>query len=50
MSLLQSLGVGLVVGLVFGFVKLPVPAPPTLAGVLGVVGISLGWRIATWLL
>lgn len=34
------------VGVVIGLLKLPVPAPPTLAGVLGVAGIALGYTVA----
>ncbi|WP_181685604.1 XapX domain-containing protein [Halorhabdus salina] len=36
---------GLVTGLVFGFLEVPIPAPPSLAGVMGIVGIFLGYRI-----
>ena len=45
---ITALAVGILVGLTFGFTRLPVPAPPTLAGVLGIVGITVGWQIATW--
>ncbi len=34
---------GLAVGALFSFLKLPVPAPPTIAGVMGVAGIYLGF-------
>ena len=37
-----ALIVGLIVGALFKFLKLPLPAPPVLAGVLGIVGIFLG--------
>ena len=33
---------GLIVGLVFSAIKLPLPAPPALPGVLGIFGIYLG--------
>jgi len=33
---------GLLVGALFSFLKLPAPAPPNLAGVMGVVGVYLG--------
>ena len=36
---------GLIVGGVFSAIKLPLPAPPTLVGVLGIVGIYLGYRL-----
>lgn len=39
---LLSIVTGLVVGLVFRLMKLPLPAPNVLAGVLGIVGIFLG--------
>lgn len=37
---------GLIVGVVFSKLKLPLPAPPQLAGVMGVVGIYLGYLVA----
>ena len=32
---LKSLGTGFIVGLIFAFVKLPIPAPQVLAGIFG---------------
>jgi XapX domain-containing protein len=43
---LKSLAVGIAVGLIFSRLGLPIPAPPVLAGVLGIVGIWLGYRLA----
>ncbi|ALS22413.1 MULTISPECIES: XapX domain-containing protein [Paenibacillus] len=44
---------GLIVGVVFKWIKLPLPAPPVLPGVLGIVGIYLGGmlmqRLLEWL-
>ncbi|MTI80632.1 MAG: DUF1427 family protein [Firmicutes bacterium] len=37
---------GLIVGVIFARFKLPIPAPPTLAGVTGIVGIFLGYLLA----
>lgn len=37
---------GFAMGMVFAFFKLPVPAPPTLAGVMGIVGVFLGFVVA----
>lgn len=34
---------GLIVGGLFAFLKLPIPAPPTLSGVMGIIGIYLGF-------
>ncbi|WP_366923671.1 XapX domain-containing protein [Metallumcola ferriviriculae] len=36
---------GMVVGLLFAILRLPVPAPPTVAGVMGIVGIFLGYLV-----
>lgn len=43
---IEALAVGVVVGLLFGRLGLPIPAPPALAGVLGIVGIYLGFKLA----
>ena len=47
-EILLALAVGLIVGIVFSACKLPLPSPPVLAGVMGIVGIYLGgqaWRL-----
>lgn len=49
MTAFAALAVGVLVGLTFGFTRLPVPAPPTIAGLLGIVGITVGWQVATWI-
>ncbi|MFC3476610.1 XapX domain-containing protein [Halobacterium litoreum] len=36
---------GLTVGAFFAFLRIPVPAPPSLAGVMGIVGVWLGYRL-----
>lgn len=36
---------GLLVGFLFAALKLPIPAPPALAGIMGIVGIFLGFLI-----
>lgn len=41
---------GIIIGLIFARLRLPIPAPPTLAGVMGIVGLFLGYLIAhRWL-
>lgn len=42
-----SLATGLGVGAVFGFAGAAVPAPPNVAGILGIVGITLGYVAMT---
>ena len=45
-ELLLAILAGFLVGMIFSAIKLPLPAPPVLAGILGIVGIYLGG--ATW--
>ncbi|WP_066505828.1 XapX domain-containing protein [Abyssisolibacter fermentans] len=40
---------GIVTGMIFTAVKLPIPAPPTVAGVAGIVGILIGAKIVEYL-
>lgn len=42
MEQVLALGAGLFVGLLFTWLKLPLPAPPTLTGILGAFGVFLG--------
>lgn len=44
MELILALGGGIFVGIIFSAVHVPLPAPPTLAGVLGIVGVFLGYQ------
>ena len=47
-ELLLALLAGFIVGILFSAIKLPLPAPPMLAGVMGIVGIFLGgaaWKM-----
>jgi len=44
--IIKSILTGATVGLIFGLLKLPIPAPSALAGVLGVAGIYIGFVIA----
>ncbi|QAS53272.1 XapX domain-containing protein [Halobacillus litoralis] len=39
---------GFIVGLVFAGFKLPIPAPPAFAGVAGIIGIYLGFKVMGW--
>lgn len=43
-----ALVTGLVTGAVFGFLQVPIPAPPEIPGVLGIVGIYLGYKAIEW--
>lgn len=39
---------GLIVGVVFKFMKLPLPAPPVFSAVVGVFGVYFGGVLASW--
>ncbi|MDR9827479.1 DUF1427 family protein [Vibrio sp. FNV 38] len=40
---------GFVVGVLFTAIKLPIPAPPVLSGVMGIVGVYLGGVSYQWI-
>jgi XapX domain-containing protein len=44
-EIIKALGSGLIVGFLFAAIKLPIPAPPALAGIMGIVGIYLGFLL-----
>ena len=46
-ELALSLLTGFVCGGVFAFFSLPIPAPPVLSGIIGIVGIFLGFLAIT---
>ncbi|WP_226036808.1 DUF1427 family protein [Aquibacillus saliphilus] len=48
-ELILSLVAGLVIGVVFKLLRLPLPAPPVLAGVLGIVGVYSGGVLFDWI-
>ncbi len=45
LQVLLALLAGSVLGLIFVKLKLPIPAPPVLAGISGIVGIWVGYVI-----
>lgn len=42
-QILMAFIVGATVGVIFGLLKLPLPAPATFAGVMGIVGLFCGY-------
>ncbi len=38
---------GILVGGVFSIFKLPIPAPPVFAGLMGIVGLWIGYAVVT---
>ena len=49
MEVLMAIITGAIVGLLFSWLKLPLPAPPVLAGVAGIFGVYLGGLAYTWI-
>jgi XapX domain-containing protein len=45
-----SLLVGIVIGCAFTLIRLPIPAPTTLGGILAVVGVGLGGALGAFIL
>lgn len=48
-EVILALLTGVIVGFIFALLKLPIPAPPALAGVTGIVGVYLGFKLFQWL-
>lgn len=44
-EILLSILTGSVAGVLFAFMKLPVPAPPAFAGVAGIIGLWIGYSV-----
>lgn len=45
----MALIAGLVVGMLFKFLKLPLPAPPVFSAVVGVFGVYFGGIVLDWI-
>lgn len=48
-EILLSLATGALVGVIFSLLKLPLPAPPVISGIAGIVGIYLGGVGYNWI-
>jgi len=49
-EVLMALFAGLLVGMLFKFLKLPLPAPPVFSAVVGVFGVYFGGVLLEWIL
>ena len=49
-ELILSVLAGIIIGVVFKLMKLPLPAPSVLAGVLGIFGVYIGGILVDWIL
>ena len=45
LDILRALITGVIVGVIFGLVSLPIPAPQVFAGIVGIFGIWLGYSL-----
>jgi len=48
-EVLLALVAGLIVGMLFKFLKLPLPAPPVFSAVVGVFGVYFGGIVLDWI-
>ena len=46
-EILMTTGVGAITGAIFSAFKLPSPAPPVFAGLMGIVGLWIGYAVVT---
>ena len=46
-QIMDNLALGAMLGAVFGFFRVMPPVPPTVAGLMGIVGVFLGWYVAS---
>ena len=49
LEIIKATLAGMACRVVFSLLKLPIPAPPVLAGVMGIVGVFLGYMLVNWL-
>ncbi|WHY78827.1 DUF1427 family protein [Neobacillus sp. WH10] len=49
-EVLMALFAGLLVGMLFKFLKLPLPAPPVFSAVVGVFGVYFGGVLLEWIM
>jgi XapX domain-containing protein len=45
-EIVLALLAGVIVGFIFKLIKLPLPAPPVMAGIMGIFGIYFGGLLA----
>ncbi|MFD1570816.1 XapX domain-containing protein [Halorubrum laminariae] len=48
-TLVLALLSGIFAGGLFSVIQVPIPAPPNLPGVLGIIGIFLGYKGVEWI-
>lgn len=48
-EIVLALFAGLLVGILFKLLKLPIPAPPVFSAVVGIFGVYFGGIVAEWI-
>ena len=48
MSALQSGGLGIAIGMIFAIFGFKPPSPDNLAGIMGIIGIFIGWMTGVY--
>jgi len=48
-EVLLAFAAGVFVGVIFKLLRLPLPAPPVLSGIIGIVGIYAGGKLLEWI-
>jgi XapX domain-containing protein len=46
-DMLMTTAVGIATGAIFSIFKLPIPAPPVFAGLMGIVGLWIGYALVS---
>jgi len=49
LEIIKATLAGMACGVVFSLLRLPIPAPPVLAGVMGIVGVFAGYVLINWI-
>ena len=44
-TIILSLSTGISLGAIFAFLRLPIPAPNTISGLFGIIGIFVGYMV-----
>ncbi|NQX69028.1 DUF1427 family protein [Paenibacillus alba] len=48
-EVILAFAAGAFVGVVFKYIRLPLPAPPVFSAVMGVMGVYFGGKLVEWL-
>lgn len=49
-EIILALIAGVIVGAIFTLIKLPIPAPPVLSGIMGIIGVYTGAKLVEFIM